>query len=78
MGRLLLVATLAALLGAALWFAASAWLTLQGPDMPASGYIAMALGILFAVVIGCGLMALMFYSSRYGYDDQAGGPADEP
>jgi len=23
----------------------------------------------FSLVIGCGLMALMFYSSRHGYDD---------
>jgi hypothetical protein len=29
----------------------------------------MILGIVFSLVIGCGLMALMFYSSRHGYDD---------
>ena len=29
----------------------------------------MTLGIIFSLVIGCGLMALMFYSSRHGYDD---------
>jgi len=29
----------------------------------------MILGIVFSLVIGCGLMALMFYSSRRGYDD---------
>jgi hypothetical protein len=33
------------------------------------GYVAMTLGIIFSLVIGCGLMALMFYSSRHGYDD---------
>jgi hypothetical protein len=37
--------------------------------MPPAGYIAMTLGIVFSVVIGCGLMALVFYSSRYGYDE---------
>jgi hypothetical protein len=33
----------------------------------------MALGILFSLLIGCGLMALVFYSSRHGYDERAQG-----
>ena len=37
--------------------------------MPTSGYVAMALGVVFSVALGCGLMALVFYSSRHGYDD---------
>ena len=41
--------------------------------MPAAGYTAMWLGIAFSLVIGCGLMALMFYSSRHGYDERARG-----
>ena len=28
----------------------------------------MALGVVFSLVVGCGLMALVFYSSRSGYD----------
>jgi hypothetical protein len=39
--------------------------------MPAIIYLAMGLGILFSIVIGCGLMALVFYSSRHGYDEPA-------
>jgi hypothetical protein len=35
------------------------------------GWLAMILGIVFTVIVGCGLMGLMFYSSRYGYDDEA-------
>jgi hypothetical protein len=27
------------------------------------------LGVLFSLVVGCGLVALAFYSSRGGYDD---------
>ena len=38
-------------------------------EMSIHGYIAMILGIIFSLVIGCGPMALMFYSSRHGYDD---------
>jgi len=31
----------------------------------------MALGIFFSLVVGVGLMALVFYSSRAGYDERA-------
>ena len=37
--------------------------------MPVSLYIPMALGVVFSLVVGIGLMALMFYSSRKGYDE---------
>jgi hypothetical protein len=29
----------------------------------------MAIGIVFSIVIGCGLMFLLFYSNRRGYDE---------
>jgi hypothetical protein len=29
----------------------------------------MGLGIFFSLVLGIGLMALLFYSSRHGYDE---------
>jgi hypothetical protein len=50
-----------------------AWLTLGDAAMSASGYIALALGIVGTVGLGVGLMALVFFSHRWGYDDQAGG-----
>jgi hypothetical protein len=68
LGIVAITAPLFAILGAAMWFAARTWLSLGGPPMPPAGYIAMTLGIVFSVVIGCGLMALLFYSSRHGYD----------
>jgi hypothetical protein len=77
MARLVLVFALLALLAGAVWFAASAWITLEGPAMSTEGYVALGFGILFSLVVGCGLMALMFYSSRHGYDDQAGGSVDD-
>ena len=69
LGTIAVVVLLLAFLGAALWFAAGAWTSLQGPPMPTTGYVAMALGIVFSLVVGCGLMALLFYSSRHGYDE---------
>ena len=68
-GTLALVVPLVAILVAAGWFAASAWVSVEGPPMPAIGYLAMALGVVFSLIVGCGLMALLFYSNRHGYDD---------
>lgn len=69
-GTIALVVALSAILIAAGWYAASAWVSLGGGEpMPTTAYIAMGLGILFSLVIGCGLMALLFYSSRHGYDE---------
>jgi hypothetical protein len=69
LGTIALVVPLLAILVAAGWYAASAWVSVEGPPMPAVGYLAMALGIVFSLVVGCGLMALLFYSSRHGYDE---------
>jgi hypothetical protein len=68
MRRFLIIAPLVALLAFALWFAAHAWNAIEGPPIPFEGYAAMWLGIVFSLVVGCGLMALVFYSSRRGYD----------
>lgn len=68
-GTIAIVAILLAFLGVALWYAANAWLSVSGPPMPTAGYVAMVLGIVFSLIVGCGLMALLFYSSRHGYDE---------
>jgi hypothetical protein len=71
MGRVALIAALLALLAGAIWFAARGWMSFEGAPMPTEGYIAMTLGIIFSLLVGCGLMALVFYSSRRGYDEPA-------
>src|SRR5262245_55287065 len=73
MAKLGIVALLA-LLGAALWYAIGLWNAVETGPMPPELYVALTLGVLFSLVVGIGLMALVFYSSRRGYDDQAGGP----
>lgn len=45
--------------------------TISDADVPTSGYVAMALGVIFSLAVGVGLMALVFYSSRKGYDEPA-------
>ena len=61
---------LLAFLAVSVWFAYYVWTSDAGPPMPASGYVAMALGVLFSLVVGIGLMALVFYSHRHGYDER--------
>jgi len=62
------ISTLLALVFGAGYYAYQGW-TMPGEAMPANGYIALALGVGFSLIVGCGLMALLFYSSRHGYDD---------
>jgi len=45
------------------------WTLADGTDVPTSGYAAMAFGVIISLAIGFGLMALLFYSSRKGYDE---------
>src|SRR5882757_2755861 len=45
------------------------WTLANGTDVPTSGYAAMAFGVVISLVVGFGLMALIFYSSRKGYDE---------
>ena len=71
--RTLGVVTLFALLAASIWYAWGLWNAVDAPEMPAGLYAAMILGVLFSIIVGCGLMALVFYSSRRGYDERASG-----
>jgi hypothetical protein len=71
--RILGVLALLAMLGASLYYAYGLWFAVDAPDMPVGLYVAMVLGVLFSVVVGAGLMALVFYSSRRGYDERASG-----
>jgi hypothetical protein len=74
-GTIMMVVALIAIMVAALWFAASSFTAVSGPPMPPVGYAAMIMGVVLSLVVGCGLMALLFYSSRHGYDEQH--PPDE-
>jgi hypothetical protein len=69
LGTVAIVVVLLAILAAAGWYAAGAWTSIEGPPMPTTGYVALALGVVFSLIVGCGLMALLFYSSRHGYDE---------
>ena len=66
-GIVLIIALVAILVLAILW-AIYAWNSVD-VEMSVHGYVAMILGIIFSLVVGCELMALVFYSNRRGYDE---------
>ena len=45
------------------------WSALDGVTMSVHGYIALAAGVILSLLVGGGLMALVFFSARRGYDD---------
>lgn len=44
---------------------------ITGPvQMTIHGWIALAIGVIFSLAVGIGLMLLVFFSSRHGYDER--------
>lgn len=68
-GSWAILGSLLVMLVIALWVAYAGWGLGQSVEVPATGYVAMAVGILSSLVVGVGLMALVFYSSREGFDE---------
>ena len=68
LARWLVIAVLCAMLVAACVLGYLGW-TSTDTSVPASGYVALVLGVVFSLVVGVGLMALVYYSSRKGYDE---------
>lgn len=66
-GGWIAIAALGILLGISIWFAFWGW-NLTDAVMDANGRIALALGAVFSMLLGGGLMALLFWSNRKGYD----------
>ncbi len=66
------IAVAALLSASAMAIAYTAWRSMADVEMSSSGYIAMILGGVATVAVGVGLMALLFWSNRKGYDDAAG------
>jgi len=62
------IAVLAGFLVGAIVYAVHSWNELAGVSIPPMGWVFMILGAFFTLVVGGGLMALVFYSSREGKD----------
>jgi hypothetical protein len=61
------ISAMGVVLGAAIWFAFWGW-SLTTAEIDTNGRIALVLGAIFSMLIGGGLMALLFWSHRKGYD----------
>ena len=59
------------LLALAFYIAGAAWIRFDY-DIPFEGWLALIGGATATLLVGGGLMALLFYSSRHGYDDLDG------
>jgi hypothetical protein len=64
----LLIAVLGAFLVVSILFAARAWVGVD-TQMSGHGWVALAIGAVLSLLVGGGLMALVFFSSRRGWDD---------
>jgi hypothetical protein len=62
------VAIAAAILAVVIVVMASVWSGLGDTGMSAAGWVALVLGVLATLALGIGLMALVFISSRRGFD----------
>jgi hypothetical protein len=47
------------------------WATIGSSDISFKGWLAMIFGVIAMLAVGIGLMSLVFFSSRHGYDDDA-------
>ena len=56
------------LLGWAAWYAMDAWNAMRGVVLSPLGWLFMVLGAVVTFLVGAGLMALVFYSSRHDLD----------
>jgi hypothetical protein len=63
------IASLMALLALTIWYTVHVWNAIEGPPMPTYGYVLAAAGVALSMLVGSGLIALMYFSSRHGYDE---------
>lgn len=73
----ILVLTLCILLLLSAGVAWYVWSALDDVTMTIHGYIALAAGVVVSLLVGGGLMALVFYSARKGYDDAVDGSSED-
>jgi hypothetical protein len=67
MKAFLLTISLGAILAVVMFGTLTEW---DASAMSVHGWIALTLGTLLSLLLGGGLMALVFYSARKGYDDR--------
>lgn len=76
MKTVLLVLVWAGLLAAAGGVALHLWLELEDVRLGFHGWLALGLGVGVSLLLGVGLMTLVFHSARRGYDEAARGDTE--
>ena len=71
-GTATLILSMLAILAGAAGFAWYVWRELGDVEITTQGYIALAGGVVVTLALGVGLMWLVYFSQRRGYDDEAG------
>lgn len=71
LSALLLILSLGAMLAGAIYLAWQVWSAYADVEISSAGTLFMVLGIVLSMAVGGGLMALVFYSRRKGFDDDA-------
>jgi len=66
----LVVILLLAILAGAVFVGHYGWVLAGDVAMPAWGWLMLGLGIFFTLLVGFGLMALVLYNNRAGFDDR--------
>lgn len=74
MKAFLLIVVLGSILAVVLFGTLTSW---DASAMSIHGWIALGLGTVLSLVVGGGLMSLVFYSARKGYDDRIEVDTDE-
>lgn len=74
----LLVLVWTALLLATVGVAIYLWREIGDVKLGFHGWLALGLGVGFSLIVGVGLMMLVFHSARRGYDDAAGPAGGAP
>ena len=70
-GKVLGLAAVAALSTVSIIYFLQQAADITGPvQMTIHGWIALSIGVLFSLIVGIGLMLLVFFSSRHGYDER--------
>ncbi|MGO1117467.1 hypothetical protein ACTL6U_02100 [Rhodovibrionaceae bacterium A322] len=69
MQNFLLATTLFVFLILSIVFGVYIWLDLGEVEISIHGWIALAAGVILSLFVGCGLMALVFFSARRGHDE---------
>ena len=72
LGSAILVAALLGMLAASAAIAWYVWDEMRDTEIGTHGLIALGLGAGATLLLGAGLMALVFISNRRGFDDEAG------